>query len=62
MTPITMAIKMRVNHSHLPVGRLAQPKEKFGEPRLSRVRDSYLNLPRQVGALPVPFSYLHAAT
>src|SRR5215470_7482786 len=55
-TPISTAINTLFKTTSHAREACAVSRRKFGEPRLSRVRNSYLNLPKQVGALPVPFS------
>ena len=52
-----MPIKMVVLTRFLPVGGGLRRGRKFGEPRLSRVRDSYLNLPSRWAPYPCRLGY-----
>src|SRR5947209_7691862 len=56
MMPATIA-RMIAFKLHLPMGGL-RSGGKFGEPRLSRVRDSYLNLPSRWAPYSCRLGYL----
>jgi len=58
MTPATIAMITAVN-SNLRSGGLRGRKLNLGEPRLSRVRDSYLNLQSRWAPYPCRLGYLH---